>query len=84
MVYFDDLKLRAIGSVGAGRRVLTENDTGPDGCNHGWNGIFIMSGAKVARRGRVEGAEIYDITPTVLGLFGVERPPGILGRDWSR
>jgi len=84
MVYFDDLKLRAIGSVGTGRRVVTENDTGPDGCNHAWNGIFIMSGESVPARGRVDGAEIYDVTPTVLGLFGVERPPGILGRDWSR
>ena len=83
MVYFDDLRLRAIGSVGTGQRVVTENDTGPDTCNHAWDGIFIMSGAALPARGRVEAAEIYDITPTVLGLFGVERPPGILGRDWS-
>jgi len=84
MVYFDDLRLRAIGSIGTGRRVVTENDTGPDTCNHAWNGIFVMSGATAPARGRVEGAEIYDVTPTVLGLFGVERPPGILGRDWSQ
>jgi predicted AlkP superfamily phosphohydrolase/phosphomutase len=84
MVYFDDLKLRAIGSVGFGRRVVTENDTGPDTCNHAWNGIFVMSGGGAPARGRIEGAEIYDITPTVLGLFGVPRPPDILGRDWSR
>lgn len=83
MVYFDDMKLRAIGSVGTGRRVVTENDTGLDSCNHAWNGIFIMSGGGTFPRGRVEGAEIYDIAPTVLGLFGVPRPPGILGRDWS-
>ena len=84
MVYFDDLKLRAIGSVGTGRTVVTENDTGPDTCNHAWNGIFVMSGGDAPTRGRIEGAEIYDITPTILGLFGVPRPPDILGRDWSR
>jgi len=84
MVYFDDLALRAIGSVGHGRLTLTENDTGADTCNHDWNGIFIMSGGGVPARGRVEDAEIYDVTPTILSVFGIERPPGILGRDWTR
>ena len=84
MVYFDDLKLRAIGSIGGGRVVVTENDTGPDSCNHDWNGIFVMSGGGTVGRGYVEGAEIYDVAPTILGAFGVPRPPGILGRDWTR
>ena len=84
MVYFDDLKLRAIGLIGGGRLVVTENDTGPDACNHDWDGVFVMSGGGMAARGYVEGAEIYDVTPTILGAFGLERPPGILGRDWSR
>ncbi len=84
MVYFDDLALRAIGSVGHARVVVSENDAGPDTCNHDWNGIFVMSGGPIAAHGRVEHAEIYDIAPTILGAFGVERPPGILGRDWTR
>jgi len=84
MVYFDDLKLRAIGSVGNDRIVVAENDTGPDSCNHDWNGIFVMSGGGLTGRGRVEGAQIYDVTPTILGAFGVPRPPDILGRDWTQ
>lgn len=84
MVYFDDLRLRAIGSVGHSRRVITENDTGPDSCNHDWDGIFVLSGDGAPRRGRIEGAEIYDVTPTILGAFGVPRPPGVRGRDWTR
>ena len=84
MIYFDDLKLRAIGSIGGGRLIVTENDTGPDTCNHDWNGIFVMAGGGTPARGYVEGAEIYDVAPTVLGVFGVPRPPEILGRDWSR
>lgn len=83
MVYFDDLKLRAIGSVGGDRIVVSENDTGPDSCNHDWDGIFVAAGGKLPARGYVEEAEIYDVTPTVLGVFGIARPPGILGRDWS-
>ncbi|MBT8467417.1 MAG: alkaline phosphatase family protein, partial [Deltaproteobacteria bacterium] len=83
MVYFDELKLRAVGSVGTGRLVVEENDIGPDGCNHDWDGIFIMGGGGVPVRGHIEGAEIYDVTPTILGAFGLGRPPGILGRDWT-
>ncbi len=84
MVYFDGLKLRAIGSIGGRRMVVTDNDTGTDSCNHDWNGIFVMSGGGTAAHGYVKGAEIYDITPTILGVFGVPRPPEILGRDWSQ
>jgi len=83
MVYFDELRLRAIGSVGSGRIVVEGNDSGPDGCNHDWDGIFVMSGGGTPARGCVEGAEIYDVTPTILGAFGLARPPGILGRDWT-
>ena len=83
MVYLDDLRLRAIGSIGHRRLVVAENDTGPDTCNHAWDGIFVMSGGAMPARGFVEGAEIYDITPTILGAFGIPRPPDLLGRDWS-
>lgn len=84
MVYFDELRLRAIGSVGHPHIVISENDTGPDSCNHDWDGIVVMNGPSIPRRGHIDGAEIYDIAPTVLGAFGVERPPGMLGRDWSQ
>lgn len=84
MVYVEDLSLRAVGSVGYGRRVVPHNDTGHDTCNHDWQGIFVFAGEGIPRRGRVEGAEIYDVAPTILGAFGVERPPDILGRDWTR
>jgi predicted AlkP superfamily phosphohydrolase/phosphomutase len=83
MVYFDELKLRAIGSIGTGRLVVEANDSGPDGCNHDWDGILIMGGGGVPVRGCIDGAEIYDVTPTILGAFGLARPPGILGRDWT-
>ncbi|MFA9471312.1 MAG: phosphodiesterase, partial [Deltaproteobacteria bacterium] len=83
-VYFDDLKLRAIGSIGGGRLIVTENDAGPDGCNHDWDGVFVMSGGGTVGLGYIEGAQIYDVAPTILGAFGVPRPPGILGRDWTQ
>ncbi len=42
MVYFDDLSYRSAGSIGNHRLFLEENDTGPDGAVHDWNGAFIM------------------------------------------
>ena len=87
MVYFDDLKLRAIGSIGGGRLIVTENDAGPDSCNHDWDGVFVMSGGGTVGRGYIEGAEIYDVAPTILGVPFWRAPshrPGIVGRDWSR
>jgi len=42
IVYFDALRLRALGSVG-GPIFDSENDSGPDGANHAKEGIFIMS-----------------------------------------
>ncbi len=75
---FGDLAYRSIGTVGHESFKL-EGD-GEDGCNHAWNGIFIMAGPEMESR-RVE-AEIFDVGRTVLGLFGV--PPGHWrGRDWS-
>ena len=50
MVYFDDLALRAIGSVGTDTLVVTENDTGPDTCNHAWDGIYLHTGLSEAPR----------------------------------
>jgi predicted AlkP superfamily phosphohydrolase/phosphomutase len=84
MVYFDDLRLRAVGSIGGSHLIVTENDTGLDTCNHDWNGIFVLAGGGAPARGYIEGAEIYDVAPTILGAFGVPRPPEILGRDWNR
>ena len=84
MVYFDDLALRALASVGTESLVVTEDDRGPDSCNHAWDGMFVFAGPDLPARGPVEGASLYDITPTVLGAFGIEPPAGILGRDWSK
>ena len=82
MVYFDDLALRSIGTVGNPRRITSSNDTGPDSCNHDWDGVFIASGPPLPRAGRIEGATLYDVAPTILSAFGIPRPPGIQGRDW--
>ena len=72
MLYFDDLALRAIGSVGHDRLIVEENDAGPDTCNHDWDGVFVMCGGSERPRGRIENATIYDVAPWILAHFGVE------------
>ena len=84
MVYFDDLDYRAIGTVGHGAIHVADNDTGHDTCNHDWDGVWVLAGAGVRARGRIEGAAIYDVTRTVLALMGVDGPPDLLGVDRSQ
>jgi predicted AlkP superfamily phosphohydrolase/phosphomutase len=80
MLYLDDLHYRALGTVGHHGLFQPSNDRGPDGCNHDWEGVFVAAGPGVPRGERVEGASLYDITPTALARFGVQ-VPGLLGRD---
>lgn len=83
-VFFGDLDLRAIGSVGHGRLLLAGDDRGDDGCNHDWDGIFIMSGAGVRPRGPLAGLSILDVTPTILALFDQDIPAQLRGVDRNR
>lgn len=83
LVFFDDLNYRALGSVGHGSIHSRNNDTGPDACNHDWNGVFLFAGPGVPARGEQAGLQIYDVAQTILGSFGLADPT-LLGRDWSQ
>jgi predicted AlkP superfamily phosphohydrolase/phosphomutase len=67
MVYFDDLRLRAIGSVGHDRLIVAENDTGPDTCNHAWHGIHVHAGPTPPERVDT----LYEIPATILNAFRI-------------
>ncbi len=86
MVYFGDLLWRSVGSVGHGAVHTFENDTGPDDCNHARNGLVILRDpARPTDGARLEGAQLMDVTPTLLDLFGLGRPPEVQGRPlWER
>ncbi|MEM9068962.1 MAG: alkaline phosphatase family protein [Myxococcota bacterium] len=81
MAVFGDLTHRSVGTVGHGQ-VLLDTD-GEDGCNHAWDGIFMMAGPGVDAKGPVS-AEIYDVGRTILGLFDVPAGESWRGRDWSK
>ncbi len=79
--YFGNLDWRSIGSVGLNSIHTFENDTGPDDANHDWHGIFILNGGSNGRpKGMLKGLRIYDVAPTVLGLYGLEPPAGMFGK----
>jgi predicted AlkP superfamily phosphohydrolase/phosphomutase len=82
IVYFGDLAWRSVGSVGNPSVYTFENDTGPDGANHDRDGIFVMRGAPGQPVGRVEGLRLVDVGPTILSLYGIEAPEGVVGRSF--
>lgn len=84
LAYFGDLDYRSLATVGGDEGVFASvNDTGPDACNHDWHGVFVMAGGGAPATGRIEGAQIYDVARTVLGLLGVEADEDMLGQDLS-
>ncbi len=84
LAVFDDLAVRPIATVGSGVLYAEGDDRGADGCNHDWDGIFVMAGAGIEARGDLGTLDIQDVGKTVLGLFDVQAPPGFLGVDRSR
>ncbi len=82
IVYFGDLGWRSNGTIGSGKILSFENDTGPDDANHSKYGMFIGAGPGI-QPGKMSGLEIYDVAPTILGLFDLPIPESMRGRDIS-
>jgi len=80
LVFFGDLDYRSLGTVG-GEVFVTEDDRGPDGCNHDWDGVVIAAGPRIEARGELETRSIHDVAPTVLAALGLPVPPDWLGRS---
>lgn len=86
LVFFGDLDLRALGELGADVFAApheVERAPGRGGCNHDWDGIFMLAGRGVDARGKLEGAVIQDVGATALALLGLEIPGDWLGSDRS-
>jgi predicted AlkP superfamily phosphohydrolase/phosphomutase len=86
IVYFGDLSWRSAGKVGGGAVHLFENDTGPDDANHDPDGLFILTGPQVpveARGRELKDVSLYDVLPTLLTLYGLPVPEGLVGRALS-
>ncbi|MCX7012227.1 MAG: alkaline phosphatase family protein [Candidatus Sumerlaeota bacterium] len=79
IVYFGNLDWRSAGSVGVDSIYLYENDTGPDDANHAQEGIFIWAPPQGIEPKRADSHSIYDIAPTILKLYGIDKPQEMIG-----
>jgi predicted AlkP superfamily phosphohydrolase/phosphomutase len=80
IVYFDELKLRAAGTMGHPGLLLHQNDTGPDDAVHSFDGVFLLTGPSVAGPRLLPEMKIRDVTPTLLELLGEPIPSHMQGR----
>jgi len=80
IVYFGDLRWRAVGSVGHGPGLFTFGDgAGTDDANHAENGVFALVGDGLPS-GRQASLSVYDVAPTLQRLLGLPAVPGQRGR----
>lgn len=79
LLYLDELDYRALGTVGHNRQVVPTRETGPDGCNHDWDGMVILHGDGVSPQ-ELHDAQILDVAPTVLAHLGLAHDT-LVGRD---
>ncbi len=80
IVYFGNLDWRSAGTVGNRSAHIFENDTGPDDANHAEEGLFILYDPTSLDRGEVQGAELYDVPPTILQRMGLPVPEDMIGK----
>ncbi len=80
--YWGNLRYRSVGTVG-GPLYWPGNDTGPDGANHHWDGVFLSSRPLEQGPGHVEGLQLIDLGPSLLAHFGLPVPEDAAGEaNW--
>jgi predicted AlkP superfamily phosphohydrolase/phosphomutase len=85
LVYFGNLRWRALGTFGLPDLYSFENDLGPDDANHDQYGVFVLWDPRRNQGSRyVEGLQLMDVAPTVLDLMGVGVPPDMQGKVVQR
>ena len=81
MVYFGNLRWRALGSFGLPDIYSFENDLGPDDANHAQHGVFVMWDPRHNYGGQeVEDLQLMDVAPTILDRMGVRIPSDMQGK----
>ena len=83
LVIFGDLRWRSVGMIGSDSLYTFENDTGPDDANHAQQGMYLCAHPSQPARGRVNGATLYDVAPTILTQLGLPVPTDMRGHVWA-
>lgn len=79
-IYFDNCHWNISELIGYDSIYSYDTPKGPDDGGHGPFGFFAMAGKGVPRRGKISDADLLDIAPTVLHLFGVPIPQEMEGK----
>jgi predicted AlkP superfamily phosphohydrolase/phosphomutase len=79
LVYAGSLDYRAIGTIGRDDWITEENDSGPDGANHDYEGVFVMHGPGI-QSAKAAGCNILDIAPTLLHRMNIQIPSEMHGK----
>lgn len=80
IVYFGDLFWRSTGTIGHDSIHSFETEVGPDDAVHAQHGIFILWDPREKRGRKLEDLEIYDVSPTVLSVMGIDIPEDMEGK----
>lgn len=76
-IYFDELRWASDPNLGPDGLYSWESAVGADNAGHSQQGIFIMAGEKIKKKGGLPNIDIRQVTPTILKLMGVETPKDI-------
>ncbi len=82
MVYWDALNYRSVGVLGARSIFVPQNDTGMDGANHDFDGIYAFAGPGCASVDAETEKSLFDVTPTILDWFNLSVPSDMMGASW--
>lgn len=80
LIFWGDLYWKIAGTVGYTGWYIDHDDRGTDYGVHDWNGIFIKYNPQARGRGKQEGLDILDMTPTLLHDFGMPVPSELKGK----
>lgn len=80
IVYFDELRIRAAGTMGHPSLFLSSNDTGPDDAVHSFDGVLLAAGPGIPAGVTLPEMRIRDVTPTLLALLGEPIPAHVQGQ----
>ncbi len=76
-VYFDDLRWASNPDLGQEGLYSWESAVGADSAGHSRQGIFIISGPGIKKKGKIGDIDLRQVTPTILKLMGAEKPNDI-------
>lgn len=72
---------QSISEVGYRKFHIQENQAGLDGCHPSQFGAFILAASNSPLSGEIQGAQLLDVTPTLLDLAGYEIPASMQGKS---